>query len=114
MAGVTSISVASPLRDREPETVTRRPAGVTALQNVPSWVLLSPASVLLIAWSLAVPIFEGPDEPAHWQYARYFRAHLQPPPFTEDYIEADQLAPPLCARCRPGLFGGCPSASDVA
>jgi hypothetical protein len=26
---------------------------------------------LLTAWALAVPVFETPDEPAHWQYARY-------------------------------------------
>ena len=70
----------------------RRPAGATALQNAPSWVLV-PASVLLIAWSLAVPVFEGPDEPAHWQYARYFHVNLQPPPFNEDFIEGIQ--PPL-------------------
>ena len=74
--------------ERDPETVNRRP-GVTALQNLPWWVLV-PASVLLVAWSLAVPVFEGPDEPAHWQYARYFRDHGQPPPFNEDFIEGIQ------------------------
>ncbi len=45
--------------------------------------LLVAAALLLVAWSLVVPIFEAPDEPAHWAYARYIHdQHRLPPPGT--------------------------------
>jgi len=32
-------------------------------------VMLLASAALMVAWSFAVPVFEGPDEPAHWRYA---------------------------------------------
>jgi hypothetical protein len=37
------------------------------LRNLLAILLIS--FVLLLAWSLAVPSFESPDEDAHWAYA---------------------------------------------
>jgi 4-amino-4-deoxy-L-arabinose transferase-like glycosyltransferase len=44
-------------------------------------VLLSVSAALLVSWSLAVPIFEAPDEPAHWQYARYLHDYRRLLPY---------------------------------
>ena len=33
--------------------------------------LLAVSALLLTVWAFVVPIFEGPDEPDHWTYARY-------------------------------------------
>ena len=56
-------------------------------------VTLLASAALMVAWSFAVPVFEGPDEPAHWQYACYLnQKHALPlygPSFTEAY------SPPL-------------------
>jgi hypothetical protein len=38
--------------------------------------LLVATAVLLAVWSLAIPVFEAPDEPAHWQYARFLTGRL--------------------------------------
>jgi Predicted membrane protein (DUF2142) len=56
------------------------------------WLLAS-AALLLILWSFAVPIFEAPDEPAHWQYAQYLHTQKQLPVYDARFVEANQ--PPL-------------------
>jgi 4-amino-4-deoxy-L-arabinose transferase-like glycosyltransferase len=56
-------------------------------------LLLSASLVLLLAWSIAVPVFESPDEVHHWQYARYLHEELGLPPYGQDFLEAN--APPL-------------------
>ena len=48
---------------------------------------------LFVAWALAVPIFEAPDEPAHWQYARYVHDHWKLPLYQPGFEEAN--SPPL-------------------
>ena len=48
---------------------------------------------LLVAWSLAVPIFEAPDEPDHWQYVLYVRQYGGLPLYGPDFIEAN--SPPV-------------------
>src|SRR5688500_16487036 len=56
--------------------------------------LLFAASFLLFAiWSFVVPIYETPDEPAHWQYARHLREHWTLPLYTPEFYEAN--SPPL-------------------
>lgn len=55
--------------------------------------LLLVAAVLLVAWSFATPIFEGPDEHLHWQYARYVHDRWQLPLYSPGFAEANQ--PPL-------------------
>ena len=56
-------------------------------------LILSAVTALLVVWSLAVPIFESPDEGAHWQYARYLNAHWRLPIYGSDFVEAN--SPPL-------------------
>ena len=56
-------------------------------------VLLTAAFVLFGAWSLVVPINEAPDEPAHWQYARYLHDHWRLPHYAPGFEEAN--SPPL-------------------
>lgn len=55
--------------------------------------LLGAAAVLLVTWSIAVPIFEAPDEPAHWQYLRYVHDQWQLPFYRSGFEEAN--SPPL-------------------
>lgn len=55
--------------------------------------LLLISGELLVSWSFAVPIFEGPDEPAHWQYALYIHQNGALPVYGTTYAEANQ--PPL-------------------
>ena len=55
--------------------------------------LLIVAGLLLVAWSLVVPIFEAPDEPAHWQYARYLHDAHRLPVLGPAFVEAH--TPPL-------------------
>lgn len=55
--------------------------------------LLITAALFLVGWSLAVPIYEAPDEPHHWAYARYVHDHKRLPLYTSQLIEANQ--PPL-------------------
>ncbi len=47
-------------------------------------LLLAAAFLLFATWSLVVPIYETPDEPAHWQYARYLRDHWTLPLYTPE------------------------------
>ena len=55
-------------------------------------VLLASAA-LMVAWSFAVPVFEGPDEPAHWQYANYLRQNRALP--VEGPSSPEAASPPL-------------------
>lgn len=55
--------------------------------------LLLASAILLVIWSLAVPVFECPDEPHHWQYARYLHDHLSLPIYGPKFMEAN--SPPL-------------------
>ena len=48
---------------------------------------------LFAAWAFAVPVYEAPDEPAHWQYARYVRNHWSLPYYQAGFEEAN--SPPL-------------------
>jgi 4-amino-4-deoxy-L-arabinose transferase-like glycosyltransferase len=56
-------------------------------------LLLAAAFVLFATWSLVVPINEAPDEPAHWQYARYLHDHWRLPHYAPGFEEAN--SPPL-------------------
>jgi 4-amino-4-deoxy-L-arabinose transferase-like glycosyltransferase len=56
-------------------------------------ILLLASMILMIAWSLVVPIFEAPDEPAHWRYARYIHQTHQLPHYSAADPEAH--SPPL-------------------
>lgn len=47
----------------------------------------------MIGWTLAVPLFEAPEEPAHWQYARHLRDDWRLPVFGPGFVEAN--SPPL-------------------
>lgn len=55
--------------------------------------LLIAAGGLLVTWSFVVPIFESPDEPHHWQYARHLHDHHRLPLFTPSFAEGN--SPPL-------------------
>jgi 4-amino-4-deoxy-L-arabinose transferase-like glycosyltransferase len=54
-----------------------------------SW-LLAASALLLILWSFAVPVFEAPDEPHHWQYAQYLHQNKKLPFYDSSFIEANQ------------------------
>jgi 4-amino-4-deoxy-L-arabinose transferase-like glycosyltransferase len=56
-------------------------------------VLLLASAALMVSWSFAVPIFECPDEPAHWQYAQYLRQTHSLPPYNHEFEEGN--SPPL-------------------
>jgi 4-amino-4-deoxy-L-arabinose transferase-like glycosyltransferase len=56
-------------------------------------VLLLASLVALAAWSVIVPVFETPDEPHHWQYARYLHDNARLPVYGPDFVEAN--SPPL-------------------
>ncbi len=56
-------------------------------------VMLLASAALMVAWSFAVPVFEAPDEPAHWQYARYLRLNRALPVEGRNFPEA--ASPPL-------------------
>lgn len=66
---------------------------VGAVSSRPRRLLLSTSLVLLLAWSAAVPIFESPDEPHHWQYARHLHDERRLPVYGPDFVEAN--SPPL-------------------
>jgi 4-amino-4-deoxy-L-arabinose transferase-like glycosyltransferase len=55
--------------------------------------LLLVSLALLVAWSFAVPVFEAPDEPDHWQYVLYVRHTGRLPIYGPGAIEAN--SPPL-------------------
>jgi len=56
-------------------------------------VLLFACAALVVAWSFAVPVFEGPDEPAHWRYACYLNQHRALPIYGPNFTEAN--SPPF-------------------
>jgi 4-amino-4-deoxy-L-arabinose transferase-like glycosyltransferase len=56
-------------------------------------LLLVASAALLTAWSFVVPIFEAPDEQAHWQYARYLHVNKTLPFYDKQSLEAN--SPPL-------------------
>jgi 4-amino-4-deoxy-L-arabinose transferase-like glycosyltransferase len=56
-------------------------------------VMLLASAALMVAWSFAVPVFEGPDEPAHWQYACYLHQNRALPLYGPSFVEAN--SPPL-------------------
>jgi 4-amino-4-deoxy-L-arabinose transferase-like glycosyltransferase len=51
------------------------------------------AAGLLTAWSFVVPIFEGPDEFLHWQYARHLHDERRLPIYGPEFAEGN--SPPL-------------------
>lgn len=55
--------------------------------------LLAATFLLFATWSLVVPINEAPDEPAHWQYARFLHDHWRLPHYAPGFEEAN--SPPL-------------------
>ncbi len=57
------------------------------------WLLIIVAAMFMVAWSRAVPVFEAPDEPAHWQVARYVFDHQKLPLYDATMVEANQ--PPM-------------------
>src|SRR5215472_14238160 len=56
-------------------------------------LLIVASAALLTLWSFVVPIFEAPDEQAHWQYARYLRVNKRLPFYNKQFQEAN--SPPL-------------------
>src|SRR5262249_2992060 len=56
-------------------------------------LLLLASAALMTSWSLVVPVFESPDEQAHWQYARYLRVNKKLPFYGKYFVEAN--SPPL-------------------
>jgi 4-amino-4-deoxy-L-arabinose transferase-like glycosyltransferase len=56
-------------------------------------VLLAISTALLTMWSFIVPLFEAPDEPYHWAYARYIHDYGRLPFYDRSLIEA--VHPPL-------------------
>jgi 4-amino-4-deoxy-L-arabinose transferase-like glycosyltransferase len=55
--------------------------------------LVMVAAGLLTAWSFVVPIFEGPDEFLHWQYARHLHDERRLPVYRPEFAEGN--SPPL-------------------
>ena len=51
------------------------------------------SAAMMVAWAFAVPVFEGPDEPAHWRYAYYLHQNLALPLYGPSCPEGGQ--PPL-------------------
>ncbi len=66
--------------------------------------LLVVSCLLLFAWSVAVPIFEAPDEPMHWDVARYIHDHSRLPVYASDMVEGNQ--PPLYYLLIAPVSGG--------
>lgn len=69
------------------------PGGASQAARTCLRVILLASALLMVAWSFAVPVFEGPDEPAHWQYAHYLNQRHALPVYGPSYPEAGQ--PPL-------------------
>jgi len=77
-----------------PATTPNQPGGGTAHARRRDLVLmLLAAAALMTAWSFAVPVFEGPDEQAHWEYAHYVNHHHALPVESPNFPEA--ASPPL-------------------
>jgi hypothetical protein len=69
-------------------------AGLSYRRQFPTTVLFFVVvGCLFVMWALAVPIFEAPDEPAHWQYARYLHDNWELPLYQPGFEEAN--SPPL-------------------
>ncbi len=81
--------------------------------------LLIVSAMLLVTWSFVVPIFEAPDEPWHWEYARYIHDNGGLPKYSTKMVEGIQaplyylfIAPfavksenrKMLARLEPGIF----------
>jgi Predicted membrane protein (DUF2142) len=79
------MSTAAPLRQPAPERP--RPRGLARAQarerlgRIPKagWVCALVGLLTAIAWSLIVPLFQVPDEPAHVAYAQYLAETGSPP-----------------------------------
>src|SRR5512146_362419 len=56
-------------------------------------VLLILSFLLLSIWAFAVPVYEAPDEPHHWNYARYLHDHWTLPLYSGAMAEGN--SPPL-------------------
>ena len=65
-------------------------------------LLLAAAFVLFAAWSLVVPINEAPDEPAHWQYARYLHDHWRLPHYAPGLMARVARNRDIVVRCIVG------------
>lgn len=69
-------------------------------------VMLLASAALMVAWSFAVPVFEGPDEPSHWRYAYYLNQNHALPVYGPSSPEAFQppvyyvLIAPLAAEAK--------------
>ena len=74
--------------------VSQVPGGqATRSARIALWTMLLASAALMAAWSFAVPVFEGPDEPTHWKYAHYLRERHALPVSEPSCPEAAQ--PPL-------------------
>lgn len=61
-----------------------------------AWVLVALGALLMLTWSLVVPVSEAPDEPHHWMVARYMHDHWSLPHYDASLVEANQ--PPSTTR----------------
>lgn len=57
------------------------------LKSIPGFI------VLMLCWSFATPIFEGPDEILHWQFAQFLHKNKTLPVYQPGFGEAN--SPPL-------------------
>ncbi len=64
-----------------------------------AWLLSVLTFALLVIWSFIVPIFESPDEPAHWQYVRHLHDAHELPVYSSAFVEATGFATALQASC---------------
>ncbi len=48
------------------------------------------SAVMMLAWSFAVPVFEAPDEGAHWKVARFLHDRWRWPYYDSSMVEANQ------------------------
>lgn len=72
---------AGDLRPRTEGTATRQRTLMGRRRRLPTaaWVCFSVALLNGIAWSLIIPLFQTPDEPAHVAYAQYVAETGKPP-----------------------------------
>jgi hypothetical protein len=82
------------------------------LKQHPPWVLgliLAVYFVLAGVYALVTPIFEAPDEPAHFEYVRYIALHralpVEPRPAFPDHIQTAGH-PPLYYALGALVVGG--------
>jgi 4-amino-4-deoxy-L-arabinose transferase-like glycosyltransferase len=81
-SGAVQVQIAALTRDETGWALSRGFIGL---------VLVSAA--FLTFWSFVVPIFETPDEPDHWQYARFVNQNHCLPVYGSSFVEAN--SPPL-------------------